>query len=82
VAAVPVFGMLQMSERAAELFDFVLVRIFLALGEFECLENCVHVIKGFAQCFYDLIDLLDGSLDGSWRGGMCRGRTGWRRRRL
>jgi hypothetical protein len=40
--------MLQMPQGAAELFDFVLVRIFLALGEFECFENRVHVIKGFA----------------------------------
>jgi len=43
--------MLEMSQRAAELFNFVLVRIFLALGEFEGFEDLFHVIERFAQTF-------------------------------
>jgi hypothetical protein len=72
--------MLQMPERTAKLFDFVLVGIFLTLGEFESFEDTFHVIKRFAQCLYDPIDILDRTLNGSGRGGMCRSWPGWRRR--
>ena len=76
VAAVPVFGMLHMPQRAAELFDFVLVSIFLALGQFEGFENFFHIIKCFAQRLDDLINLLDSTLNGRWRSGMFwRGRN-------
>lgn len=70
-----------MPERAAKLFDFVLVGIFLALGEFEGFEDLVHIIQSFAQCLYDPIHVLDGSLNRSGRGGMFRRWSDWLRNR-
>jgi hypothetical protein len=77
MAALSVFGMLQVPERAAKLFDFVLVGIFLTLGKFEGFEDIFHVIKRFAQCFYDPVHVLDSTLNGSGRCGMCWSRSGW-----
>jgi hypothetical protein len=77
--AVAVFGMLQMPQRAAKLFDFVLVGIFLALGELEGFENFVHIIQSFAQCLNYAIHVFDSSLNRSGRGGMSWSRSGWLR---
>jgi hypothetical protein len=66
--------MLEMSQGAAQLLDFVLVCIFLALGQFERFKDSFHVIERFAQRFYNLIDLLNCALNGSRRGGVP-----WRR---
>jgi hypothetical protein len=70
-----------MPERAAKLFDFVLVGIFLALGEFESFQDSFHVIERFAQSLYDPIHILDSTLNGSRRGRMFRNRLGWFRSR-
>jgi hypothetical protein len=49
MAAVSVSRMLKMAQRAAKLFDFLLVGIFLAFGEFECFEDFFHIIERFAE---------------------------------
>jgi hypothetical protein len=41
--------MLKMPQRAAELFELVLVGILLALGKFESFENFFHVIERIAE---------------------------------
>lgn len=41
--------MLHMAERAPELFDFLLVGIFLALCQFEGFEHFFHLVERFAQ---------------------------------
>ena len=66
--------MLEMSQRTAQLFDFVLVRIFLALREFERFEDFFHVIERFAKGFNNLIDVFDGALNGSGGSRLPRGR--------
>jgi hypothetical protein len=65
MAAVSVSRMLEMAQRAAELFDFLLVRIFLALGEFQRFEHFFHVVQRLAKGFDNPIDVVDGMLNGS-----------------
>lgn len=54
---------LQLAERAAERFNFTLVRIPLALEGFQRLENFLHVLEGFLQRTHNVIYLLDRALD-------------------
>jgi hypothetical protein len=61
------------------LFDFLFVGIFLALGEFKRFEHFFHVIERFAKDLDNMIDLVDGALNGSRRGGPPW--SGWQRRR-
>jgi hypothetical protein len=70
--------MLQMPEGAAKLFDFVLVRIFLALCEFKRLEDFFHIVERFAKGLDNLIHLVDGILNGSGRSWLPW--RGWKRR--
>jgi hypothetical protein len=64
--------MLELSQRTAELFDFVFVRTFLALGEFKRLEDFFHVIERFAKGFDNVIDVVDGALNRSGRSRVPR----------
>jgi len=42
----------------------------LALGDFQQLEQFIHVIQSITKCFDDLVYLRDGFLDGFRRGGL------------
>lgn len=63
MSAFPVARVLEMTQRTAKLFDFVFVRIFLALGEFERFKNFLHIIERFAKCFDDMVNFVNRPLD-------------------
>ncbi|SPE59034.1 hypothetical protein SBV1_2980008 [Verrucomicrobia bacterium] len=68
-------GPVQLPDRAPQGFDFPFVGVFLALGQFERFKHFFHVVEGFAQGHEDLVDLVDGLLNGRRRGRLGRGES-------
>ena len=59
----------QLPKRAAQGFNFLFVRVVLALGQFESLQHFLHVLERCLQGLDDFVYVLDGLLN--------RTRLGW-----
>ncbi len=55
----------QVAQAPAKGFDLLFVRELLPLGQLQSLEHLFHVFERGAEVLDDMIDLFDGSLDGS-----------------
>jgi hypothetical protein len=71
-------GAVELAQAAAKRFDFLFVPDLLPLGQFESFEHCLHVIQRGSERLDDMIDLLDGLLDGHGSPGLrlAHGRRG------
>jgi hypothetical protein len=67
----------QLAQGAAQGLDLVFIGILLPLGEFERLQDFLHVVERMAQGLEDAVDLFNGAFDGGGRG---RARLPGRRR--
>jgi hypothetical protein len=82
VRVAPIAGpLLELAEAAAQGLDFVLVSVLLPLGQFQELQHLFHIVERFPQTDDDVVDLIDGLLNGIGRGGAIfpggrRGRGG------
>jgi hypothetical protein len=67
LAAFP--GPVQLAQAAAKCFNLLFVRVLLALGQFQGLEHCLHVVQRASERLDDLSNLFDCLLNGHWGRG-------------
>jgi hypothetical protein len=56
-------GAVELAQGASEGLDLVFVGILLPLGQFERLEDFLHLVERLPQSLENLIDLFDGLSD-------------------
>lgn len=57
--AAPIAWTLNLAQRSAERVNFPLISIFLALGQFECFQQFLHVIQSALEIVHDAIYIVD-----------------------
>ena len=83
VTATRAAGPLQLPERAAQRFDFLLVTGFLPLGQFGQFQHVLHLVESALERLDDLRDLVNRLTDGGAlrparrRTGVVLGWTSW-----
>ena len=84
VAVAAVAGTLELTQRALEILDLLLVGGLLPLGVLHRLQHFFHLVERRLEGLNDVIDLLDGGGDGSGFGGakVARRLRPWRGLRM